>query len=443
MSENEKVRKISPELGTTGLKHSAGIVLEEDTPKLKDFNLRMKYYKEMRESDPVVGAILFALVMQARRAIWTVDSYSENPKDKQAAEFIEKNISNLKHSWEDFLIEALEFIPYGFSLFEIIYELVEGKVLWKKFAPRAQCTVDRWEFEDNGDLAGFWQVDFYSKNPANEVFIPLDKLLLFRSTSIKGNPEGSAALRNAFRSYYIKKKLEIVEAIGLERDLAGYPVLSVPEDMFDETEESKKLLSYAENLITRIRKDEQMGVIKSTEWELELLSASGSKGSEMNVVIERYDTRIAQSLLADIILLGHRAMGSYALAEMKSQMFTQALSSFLDSIKDTINNHAIPKILQLNGYHDLEEYPKLSHGPVQQIDFLRLANVLFRYVDKDIVVPDDDLEKFLRHELGLPKANKDTARKEEVLPQDSRIGDRKDNETRTASTSGDYNQDLK
>ena len=44
----------------------------------------------------------------------------------------------------------------------------------------------------------------------------------------KGNPEGRRILRDAYRAWYFKKRLEEFEAIGVERDLAGMPVGKVP-----------------------------------------------------------------------------------------------------------------------------------------------------------------------------------------------------------------------
>src|SRR5437016_1603691 len=58
--------------------------------------------------------------------------------------------------------------------------------------------------------------------------IPIEKSLLFRTTSARGNPEGRSALRGAFTSWYYLKRIREYEAIGIERDLAGMPTFGVP-----------------------------------------------------------------------------------------------------------------------------------------------------------------------------------------------------------------------
>lgn len=59
--------------------------------------------------------------------------------------------------------------------------------------------------------------------------IPMSKAMLFRTESVKDNPEGRSILRNAYRSWYFKRRIQEIEAIGIERDLAGLPVIHAPE----------------------------------------------------------------------------------------------------------------------------------------------------------------------------------------------------------------------
>jgi len=432
------------EVGTTGLKHSGGILLEEYVPKLQGFKDRVKAYKEMSETDPVVGSILFAINMQARSIPWTVTPASDSPEDIANKKFLEENIAGMSTPFSDVLSEALTMLPYGFSPMEIVYRLGDdGKIRWKKFAPRAQDTVERWKFDKDGGLRGLYQVDSYSGK--GEVFIPIEKMLLFRSNTAKGSPEGQSVLRTAYRPFYIKKKLEVIEAIGLERDLAGYPVLQTPEDIWGEDDDSRKMRNYAKNLVTRIRTDEDMGAVLPPGWELKLTASEGGKASDMGTVISRHETRIAQSVLADIILMGHQSSGSFALAEVKHQIFADALSSWLTSIANVANKYGVKRLFKLNGMDLTEkELPKLTHGPVRAIDALRLANVIFRYVNTNIIKPDDDLEEYLRANLGLPIADTETQRvgDPKIDAQDkSKQSEREDNITRNPDPDHGYTQD--
>lgn len=436
------------ELGDLGLKQQSGFVLEDFLPKLKHRSKRLKVYKEMRQ-DPILGAILFAIEMHLRRSSWQIKGDDEDTK-----EFVEECIEDMSHTYQDFLSEALSMLPYGFSIHEVVYKLRgDGRVGWKKLPIRAQDSIDRWEFDEQHGLDGVYQrrtSDFQT------VFIPVRKMLLFRPSSFKSNPEGHSIFRSAWKPYYFKKKLETIEAIGIERDLSGYPTLHVPGEIFGNSEEAQKRRTYAEQIVTRVRKDEQMGAVLPPNWELELLSAQGSRNVDVDQVITRYSIQMAQSLLSDVIMLGHYASGSYGLSEQKYELFVIALDSWLESIDEVFNKYAIPRLLRLNGVTDEDRHPKMKHDPVGKIDPTTLANALFRLSNVNMIQPDNELEEFLRDFFGLPGKDLDSKR-----PIDPNIeheygyappGDngrttpddrtREDNVTRPGSAEGDYTQDT-
>ncbi len=72
---------------------------------------------------------------------------------------------------------------------------------------------------------------------------------------------------------------------------------------------------------------------------------------------------IAQTVLADFIFLGRNGKGSEALGRDRRGLFTTAIDSYAQAIEDTINKHAIPRLLGLNGY-TLDVLPTLKHGEV-------------------------------------------------------------------------------
>ncbi len=436
------------ELGDLGLKQQSGFVIEDYLPKLKHRSKRLKVYKEMRE-DPIIGAILFAIEMHLRRSSWKIEGGDEETK-----KFVEDCVEDMSHTYQDFLSEALSMLPYGFSIHEIVYKLRDdGRVGWKKLPIRAQDSIDRWDFDNRHGLNGVYQrrtSDFQT------VFIPSRKMLLFRPSSFKSNPEGRSIFRSAWKPYYFKKKLETIEAIGIERDLSGYPTLSVPGEIFGKSDEAQERREYAEKIVTRVRKDEQMGAVLPPNWELELLSAQGTRNVDVDQVITRYSIQMAQSLLSDVIMLGHYAQGSYGLSEQKYELFVVALDSWLESIDEVFNKYAIPRLLRLNGITDEARYPKMGHNEVGKIDGTTLANALFRLSNVNMIQPDNELEKYLRNFFGLPQKDLDSKRPIDpdteheygyAPPGDNGRTEadtrtREDNTIRPSSAEGDYTQDT-
>ena len=97
---------------------------------------------------------------------------------------------------------------------------------------------------------------------------------------MRGNPEGWSILRRAYRSWYFKRYIEELEGIGIERCLAGIPVLAPPPDvpLFDpNNEEMRNMLAWAQELVNDLRQDRNHGVIiPNTDWQLRLLSEAGN-----------------------------------------------------------------------------------------------------------------------------------------------------------------------
>jgi site-specific DNA-methyltransferase (adenine-specific) len=68
------------------------------------------------------------------------------------------------------------------------------------------------------------------------------------------------------------------------------------------------------------------------------------KSHDVSKAIERNKVAIASTVLADFILLGHEAVGSFALSSSKTGMFATAMGAWLDAIADTLNAlMAVPK----------------------------------------------------------------------------------------------------
>ena len=77
----------------------------------------------------------------------------------------------------------------------------------------------------------------------------------------KNNPEGKSILRNAYTSWYYKTNIQRIEAIGVERDLAGLPVFEAPADYFSSaaTSDQQSTLNTLKSIASSIRRDESEG----------------------------------------------------------------------------------------------------------------------------------------------------------------------------------------
>lgn len=419
----------------SGVHGNGSIFMEEFLPELQGVR-GVQVYTEMMDNDPTIGGVWFAIEMLIRKTDFNIEPGGENAKDKEAAEFIKSCMNDMEQTWAETLSEILSFLPYGWSLHEICYKRRAGKtnhrytnskyndglIGWRKLPIRAQDTLFGWEYEDGtDDLIGMTQ----QPSPDYEkVTIPMTKALHFRTRSWKDNPEGQSIFRKAYRPWYMKKRLEEIEGYGMERDLAGFPVLYTPEDMdiYDPNDEDMvRMLDYAQNLVSSIRRDSQEGAVLrggQNGWKLELLASSGKRQFDTNAIIDRYDKRIATSVLADFVLLGQQQVGSFALADSKTKIFALAIGAYLDVICEVFNNQGIPRLIDMNGDHfkDITGYPKMTHGDIEDVDLAQFTTFIKEMIGAGVLTPDEELEKEIRRVGNLPE-KLETATPQNVQPE--------------------------
>lgn len=408
------------ELGTTGLQRWSGYISEEFHRELTG-DRALRVYREMMDNSATVGACLFAIDMLARNVTWHVEAGGKSPEDEDAALFVEQCREDMSHSWQDLMSEILTMLGYGWSYHELVYKrrqgpnsqpglasrFTDGRIGWRKIPIRSQETRQRWEFDPGGGITGLWQQDPVAYQT---VLIPIQKSLLFRPRAHKNNPEGRSCLRTAYRPWYFSKRIEEIEGVGVERDLAGLPVIFAPPELFrsDRVAEQSSLYIALQNIVRNIRRDEQEGVLMPMAYDaqgkplydLKLLSTGGQRQFNTNEVIQRYNQQIAMTMLADFILLGHEKVGSFALASSKTSLFSSALGAWLDGIAEVFNRHAIPRLLGLNGFQ-LETLPKLMHGDVETVDLIELGNFITALSGAGFpLFPDFDLENWIRTQAG-------------------------------------------
>jgi hypothetical protein len=250
-------------------------------------------------------------------------------------------------------------------------KFTDGKIGWRKIALRAQETLWDWHLDENGSVRGFRQSDPSSYKGVVE--IPIEKGLLFRATNARNNPEGRSILRNAYRPYKFKKTIEEIEAIGIERDLAGLPVAYVPPSMLSSAATSAEITARnaMQDLIRQIKRNENEGVLFPLAYDeqgrelykLTLLSSGGTRQFNTDQIVARYDQRISMVALADFILLGHEKVGSFSLGASKIDLFTSAIQQIAQMIADTFNDHAVPRLFKLNGMKT-DRLPKVKAGEI-------------------------------------------------------------------------------
>ncbi len=406
------------EYGSIGQRRYAGIFAEEFLKELQG-KRGIEAYREMSENDDVCGAILYTIEMLIRKTTWRIQPGGDSAKDTECAEFVESCMDDMQDTWTDTISEILSFLAFGWSYHEIVYKrrtgnmrdprqnskYTDGLIGWQKLPIRAQETLFRWEYDDNDNLLGMTQLPPPRYQMAT---IPIEKALHFRTKSRKNNPEGRSILRTAYRDWYFKRRIQEIEGMGLERDLAGLPILTPPEnvDIWNRDDPTMmEAFERAEMIVRNVRRDATEGLVLPFGWTFQLLTSGGRRQFDTNQIIERYDTRIAMSTMADFLLLGHQGVGSFALSSDKTELFSVALDSYLDIICEVFNNQGIPRLIGMNAEHfrGITEYPTLIHDSVEAPNLKDLSAYIKELTGCGVILPDEAREDYVRETGNLPE----------------------------------------
>lgn len=402
------------ELGVYGKQTYTGdIRADEFLQELKGKRAIQKY-REMRDNNAIVGSIMYAVEQTLRDVKIEVKPADDSPVAKAEAEFLQSVLDDMDHSLDDHISEALSYLTYGFSWFEVVYKRREGdyrspkknskfedgRIGIKKIAIRAPWTVEGFEVDQQtGEILGMYQEAAWGKRVA---MIPVEKSVYYRTTSLNNDPSGRSVLRNAYVSYTYLNKIQSYEAIAIERELHGVPVGRMPAEYMsaDASVDQANLRSQFERILRDLKNNEQGYALLPSDlyvdadgkptsqrlMDVELITANGSRSIDIDPVVKRYQHDIARSLMAEFLMLGSGS-GSYALSKTKTDLFLRSLESYINTIVDVLNKQLVERLWQLNGL-DWATMPKLVAGDVAAHDLREIASFLRNLNGAGIEVQD-------------------------------------------------------
>lgn len=371
----------------------------------------IRKFREMKDNDPIIGAILTAMDMMMRSVEWKFepkDGTGDNDTEAEEVQFIRECFEDMEGTFSEFISEVLSFLPFGFSLFEVVYKrrqgrkrglpslsskYNDGKIGIRKLAPRAQWTIDRFEVTSSGEILGAYQRATWGTFA--EVYLPANKSLLFRTTSINNDPSGRSVLRNAYIPYYYATHIQSLEGIAIERELNGLPVGRVPAKYMspNANDAEKAFVNAYKDILSKVRRNEVGYILLPSDVyedenerpspqrmvDFDLVASKGTRDIDTNKVITRHQHNMARTVLADFIMLGATERGSYALSQDKTNLFLKSISGHLTTIAGVLNNDLIPDLLAVNGY-DPANAPIARPGNVAQHDLAVFGQLVERLV---------------------------------------------------------------
>lgn len=441
------------EVGVPFLKGIGGWVEKEARRELSG-KTKFSTYDRMRQDSSVNTALSAAevfLIKQLANAKFVTRSKNQAAKDFCA--YLNWNLKNLKdNTWFDSCTNIISYLQYGFSWLEKVYELntsssfPQYKYKLKKLAPRAQTSIEKWEFDSaNRQVVGLYQYPPYQLNtgilnlsPLYQMttetkMLPREKFILFSWDSKNNDPTGISPLNGCYKAWKEKILIESYEVTGVAKDLGGLFVVRMPVDHMNkaasdpESDEAKTLKIMMDQAANMSKGDQTFTVLGSDVqgdsgsgryiYDVQVLTAdsSGKTVTTAELITERKKA-ILDTFAAGFINLGNDSTGSHSLADSKTSTHAFFMERHILFVKSVLENDLVPQIAKLNGvFLPEEDMPQLVLGHSEEINpeemsksVQRVASVGFLPRKKHLIL--DALTK-----CGLDTSSLEDLTEEEIL----------------------------
>jgi hypothetical protein len=419
------------ELGQGGSNTKDGTIrADEFLPDLKG-KRAIRKYREMRDNDSTIGAIMYATEQVLRDVDYYVEPANDTDEAKKEADFVKSILEDMEHSLDDHISEALSHLTFGFSIFEVVYKrrrgpdfragkkyskYTDGRIGVRKLASRAQWTIERFDVDKTtGDVLGVRQEQNYG---IKSIYIPANKVLHYKTTNTNNDPSGRSILRNAYSSYQYLKNLQNIEAVAVERELHGVPVGRIAAEYLspDATSDQASVRAQMEKILRDLKFNEQgYALLPSDVYrdadgkptnqrivDIELIASNGTRNVDIHPIVQRYQHDIARSVMAEFLMLGAGQNGSYALSKSKTDLFLRSMESYINSIFDVLNKQLVEPLWHMNGLN-FDLMPKICAGDVAPHDLRELGAYLRNLNGANIDLSDqEDIVNALLANAELP-----------------------------------------
>lgn len=403
----------------------------EQVPELR-WPHSIRTYARMGREDGRLASVLAAVGLPVRRTAWRV---AKNGASDAAVAFIAKNLglpilgdtsedepvierTRDRFSWSQHLQQAILLLTYGHSVFEQVYRPPTGegdfgdKSFLAKLAPRPAQTIAYWDIARDGGLNFIQQYPEGSLGSAfNLVYdgrsftkaIPSSRLVVYMRDPDPGVWVGNSMLRPAYKHWLLKDELIRIHAVIARRNGMGIPVATASEAESIAGAGNPKALEPYLKMARNLRGGNNAGAALPFGAKLEIKGVDGLLPSDIPYMIEYHDKQMALAALAHFLNLDKG--GSYALASVQADTFTQSVQTLAEIIRDTAQAHVVEDLIDLNFGID-EGCPMLVCDEIGSRQDATAA-ALQMLVAAGLLTPDRRLEAYERQTLGLPSIDPD------------------------------------
>lgn len=417
---------------------------------------RFKTYWTMLGDDAVwssVSSRVSAIETSQSRSRLKYDKNS--PRSKELYTFLSWNLHNMARTTRSVGRDAAEMVYNGCAPFEVVTQYAPETSPYKNMFvlkdliyidPLTIDPVRPFTTKNNGrEMVNLRQKVSAFKDYGNSSFssnafkmesgaVEVDwrKIGMCSYAANSGRPLGMSDLDAAYTAWREKILIQDYLLMGIQKDLAGTPVLRVPQQLFDDAQADPSsmaavTLNQLQQHMSNLHAGDQTFVILPSDtyndsgtgamlYDINFKGVDGSsKMFDLVEIIEQKKKAIYTVLGASHLITGESGSGgSYNLLEGKADQAAHLAERDSIIIDEMWNKKVIPLILKLNGFtNELpSDIPVYQHGEVQPISLDEKGKYINRVARLLPAVPDVVNE--LLSDMGIDYRVKEDATEDEI-----------------------------
>lgn len=367
----------------------------------------LRVYDQMRDDD-VVKASLMLKKLAVISPGWDIEPAEDEPNGEQHADYIETVLNKMHGSIDDVLFNVLTGVDYGFSVNEIVWNILDkgdfvGKVGIKAIKSKRPHYYDFRVDAFSNLLPDGLQLTGLLTPQEN---LPVNKFLLYSYQKEFGNWYGNADLNAAYPPWWKKSYIQKMWAIYLERH--AQPLIWGKHKTSNTT-----LIDGFKKALKNIQSKTSF-TSPVDAFEIELLESKKTSKSDFEPSLNFFNRAIARAILIpDEVNDSSSGEGSNARAQVRFDVFMLTIEKLRRDIEEIVMTEQLVRRLIGFSFGEVDELPKFKFRPMTQDQRLGISEAFGSLVQKGAIVPSLEDENMLRQHLKFPE-------KEKVSPPPSR-----------------------
>ena len=349
----------------------------------------------LRDTQVSTGFEILKYLLSSKQWILT-DPNEED--DSTIYEFINEMLKGMDTELNTVVKQMCSAVMWGFNVHEIIYDVLDGRLICKDLVPIHIKTLQNQPFvyDDDGEL-----VAIHQQYQGGDVEIPINKVLLYSYNNPYDEHEGQGLLYDFLP--IVEDKENLMDWLMTFAEKNGSPTLYGKTNNPVSRDE---MLTAFEDI-----SDGTTGMVLGVEDEVGVLESS-HKGETFFTTLQYKDNQIFRRLFIGNLLLGDNSQtGTYAQSQTQLDFTTKVYDGILEEIANTIQEQVINPVVAFN-FGANAQAPVISFDKFSSGDMQKLFNILTPLmqngvVDSENTAVQESIGLLFKAEAGVEYANEE------------------------------------